>query len=218
MGNNTSHIKMNTIGYVIHRGVFEINKETFDTIVAQTKKGRKIFNNAKKHKGNDGKRKQASFNPNDTISRTFIRNIENFAIEEYPDLDPCDFVILHSSAGCAEQLAHCDYEPSDEFHNEMGDKPMGCLVAIQDNTKLNVWPRSIYPKYRKNPEILQAIQKECIILNTGDVLFFRGDLVHAGAAYDEDNYRIHCFLDNKRVPRPKNRTWFVDVTSVINGD
>lgn len=33
------------------------------------------------------------------------------------------------------------------------------------------------------------------MLNRGDVVVFRGDLVHAGAAYEELNHRVHCFLE-----------------------
>jgi hypothetical protein len=38
------------------------------------------------------------------------------------------------------------------------------------------------------------------------VLIFRGDLVHAGAAYggEIENVRIHAYLDVKGVKRPKH--------------
>ena len=37
-----------------------------------------------------------------------------------------------------------------------------------------------------------------VTLNAGDVLIFRGDLVHAGSAHSSDevtNVRIHCYLE-----------------------
>ena len=31
-------------------------------------------------------------------------------------------------------------------------------------------------------------------LAPGDVLLFDSEIVHAGAGYDRDNYRLHCYL------------------------
>jgi hypothetical protein len=42
-------------------------------------------------------------------------------------------------------------------------------------------------------------------LNKGDVLVFRGDLVHGGAACGEvENVRIHAYLDVEGAERPKH--------------
>ena len=35
-------------------------------------------------------------------------------------------------------------------------------------------------------------------MRTGDVLVFDGDLVHAGSAYDEQNDRLHCYVNTYR--------------------
>ena len=42
-------------------------------------------------------------------------------------------------------------------------------------------------------------------LNAGDMLVFRGDLVHGGAAVSEENVRIHAYIDVEGVIRPKDK-------------
>lgn len=44
------------------------------------------------------------------------------------------------------------------------------------------------------------------MLQPGDMLIFRGDLVLAGASFDEFNVRIHAYLDAKGVVRHENDT------------
>jgi hypothetical protein len=48
-----------------------------------------------------------------------------------------------------------------------------------------------------------------LLLSRGDILFFRGDLIHAGSAYAEANVRLHMYLDHPMAPRDANRTWIV---------
>ena len=51
---------------------------------------------------------------------------------------------------------------------------------------------------------------EWIELGPGDVLFFEGDLVHAGAAYPRAcNTRIHVYLDVPEITRRRDATWLV---------
>lgn len=88
--------------------------------------------------------------------------------------------------------------------------------SIANNTKFVLWPNSIrlMALHVELIETMEPIKKQVIILNKGDILYFRGDLVHAGAAYAEDNYRIHCYLDSDKVPRPANRTWFPETSFI----
>ena len=53
------------------------------------------------------------------------------------------------------------------------------------------------------------IEPNKIELSSGDAIIFRGDLVHAGAEYESENIRIHCYIDSKLVPRNPNRTWII---------
>jgi hypothetical protein len=48
------------------------------------------------------------------------------------------------------------------------------------------------------------------MLNRGDLVLFRGDLVHAGAAMQRFNFRIHMFLDVVGVRRHKGVTYYMD--------
>ena len=96
-------------------------------------------------------------------------------------------VVLHSSPMCKQQPWHYDYDP--EEVRAASIKPLGVLVALQDNTRFET-------------------RRKTHILSRGDVLVFRGDVVHAGAAYDTENTRMHTYLDVDAVKRPTNRTWF----------
>ena len=46
-------------------------------------------------------------------------------------------------------------------------------------------------------------------LDAGDVCFFRGDLLHAGASYTKQNVRMHAYLDSELAPRMPGRTWLL---------
>jgi len=73
------------------------------------------------------------------------------------------------------------------------------MVALEDGTRIDVWPRAIGFDF---PDPIHCHQLQ---LNRGDVLVFRGDLVHAGAASEHCNTRVHCFLEPTRgaFERPK---------------
>jgi len=45
-----------------------------------------------------------------------------------------------------------------------------------------------------------------LTLNAGDMLIFRGDLVHGGAAFDKLNVRVHFYLDVPGEERTSNTT------------
>jgi len=74
-----------------------------------------------------------------------------------------------------------------------GDVPLVMLLATQDGTPFHVRP-------------FNGAEKT-ITLNAGDLVIFRGDLSHAGAAFDEDNYRLHVYIDSPVHPRTKNETF-----------
>lgn len=98
-------------------------------------------------------------------------------------------VVLHSFGGCAQQPFHTDYDPS--YMCSDAPKPLGVLLALQDDTRFCV------------PD------DESVTLQTGDMVVFDGDQVHAGAAYTQPNTRIHMYLDLPSVHRPKNTTYLV---------
>jgi len=210
---------LHTDGYCIHPNVFstksilndmtKINNDT-SSIANQV-----IFNN--KRSGGDKKRLQTPISAiNTKSSQAFTRTIQNFAKTYYPNHNPNSIVILTSLPGCDEQLAHCDYAPSTEFATVSDDMvPLGCIIALEPGTKLKIWPKSIRLSFMNNlirSDFIESINGPIrpieIELNPGDVLVFRGDLVHAGSAYNTKNNRIHLYLDSPLVSRPSNTTWF----------
>ena len=98
-------------------------------------------------------------------------------------------VALHSSAGCAQQDFHTDYEPKRVA--AAGAKPLGVLAALEVGTRF-VTPERTYE------------------LAPGDVLVFDGDAVHAGAAYARPNTRLHLYVDSPAVRRAPNTTYLVE--------
>ncbi len=118
----------------------------------------------------------------------------------------CDHVFLLSERGCDDQTVHCDYDPSDHATPFGGGWPLGCLIALEPDSALNVWPGSI------DFDANKRYHHERMALNAGDLLLFRGDLVHSGASYlERSNLRVHCFMDRwDAVERGDNGTYFMD--------
>ena len=123
-------------------------------------------------------------------------------VATFPEKEINDFVILKSKAGCHKQAAHMDYIPTPDILNATDDKiPLLFLLALEDKTKLLVWPQS--------HTLHKTISHIEINLNAGDAVVFRGDLVHAGASYETDNIRVHAYLDIPGIKRRKNMTYII---------
>lgn len=119
-------------------------------------------------------------------------------------------VALLSKLWCKAQLAHTDFSPKTLANvllvGDDGNMPLACLVALVDDTVFDVWPYAIRFDGKRVCKPMQ------IRLEAGDMLIFRGDLVHAGAAVGEmENVRIHAYLDVEGVVRPKEQVGGVDV-------
>jgi hypothetical protein len=158
-----------------------------------------IFNNTGT---NDRKRRQGKIT--ETFISTVIAQIRAIGALLYPELYIVDPVVLQSLADCGIQRAHMDYIPHTLRHLQGTHVPRGVLVSLQPGTKLDVWPGS----HRSNA---RDIQRRTLALDKGDVLFFRGDLIHAGSSYRRPNSRLHMHLDSKLVPRTTNRTYIISV-------
>jgi hypothetical protein len=74
------------------------------------------------------------------------------------------------------------------------DVPLSVMVAIEPGAKLWIYPDGC------NSDEETALLVE---LEVGDVLVWRGDLVHAGAGYGVDHYRIHAYVDSPFFNREK---------------
>jgi hypothetical protein len=185
-------------GFHMIQSVFTPEQLTFE----KRARGQYIFNGG--HGGGhfgDRKRFQASF---------FSQEVAAVLTRLVPGRTVNDMVMITSEPRCEEQPAHTDAEIYTlrrlvrDDDGVFGGYPAGCIVAIQDGTMLKVWPYSINFSEEKTylPVILE--------LNAGDVLFFRLDLIHAGAAYEVRNRRIHCFLDRPGLVREENQTSYMD--------
>lgn len=182
-------------------------------------KGNVIFNN--KMSGGDNKRSQTFITVPTKPSRTLIKwkqSIEGILKQKYPNLTPNNMAVLKSMKGCKKQMAHCDYEQDLNFATTSDNNiPLGCLICIMENTTLDIWKKShrLPVLHSDITDNIKEISRTTICLNVGDMLVFRGDLVHAGSSYTSDNYRVHLFMDSTKIKRNKNRTWFMNNVDYI---
>lgn len=195
---------LNSSGYYKENNCIEIPTEIYDSFKEQSKYARYIFNGEK----NDKKRKQMTINSKNIQINTFLKNITNKIVElvNFYNFQPSNYVLLYSKAGCSNQLAHSDYIPSKEL--EIYQTPLNAIIALESNTKLHIWNKSINIVTEKYLPV-KPINRTILYLNKGDILLFRGDLIHAGSDYDIDNIRLHLYLDNNLVPRLPNRTFVI---------
>ena len=189
-------------GYEIHRGYSNIDTNILEYMTEYAKKAEPIFNDNTINRRNDRLRRQISL----PLRNTWLRDIRQKLQERYPKHKINDAVLLQSMPGCRRQAAHCDYVPSAELTNtNTNTKPLLFILALEDNTYLDVWSGSHLRKsVRSNP-----ILPSRLTLNAGDAIIFRPDLVHAGSDYDKTNTRIHFYIDHSSVPRDPNRTWII---------
>ena len=191
-------------GFTIHRNVVTFEDKVIKYLGRQRKKAKIIFNTQL----NDNKRAQ------NKLSKThpLVSDIVTFLNVVHPGYKINDWNLIVSEEGCKTQMAHCDYEPTDELRDASNENiPLAALIAINDNTTLRVWKKSIHLCTKTSDELepVKPIGYNDVYLNHGDILVFRGDLVHAGSAYDEVNMRIHVFMDTQAVKRDPNRTMIV---------
>ena len=129
-----------------------------------------------------------------------------FALAERPHL--ASGVVLRSTAGCATQPAHTDLNAFDSGLRAAprGFAAGGVVLALQRGTRLWVWPAPGHDLFA--PEAAAAvIAPREIVVPPGWALFFRGDVVHAGAAYARANTRVHWYVDTKLSKRTPNRRY-----------
>jgi hypothetical protein len=194
-------------GFQVYPGMMKdsISEEMIRCCKTRTAEaGEIVFNNSKKvnSRQNDGNRMQLDLEKvGDGAVAQFKVALTDRLSALYPRHKVDSMVALLSKTWCKAQLAHTDYSP-DTLANVLGqdeNMPLACLVALTDDTVFDVWPHAIrFDNKRK----LKSMQ---IRLRAGDVLIFRSDLVHGGAAVGEvENVRIHAYLDVGGVVRPQH--------------
>lgn len=218
--------RLHSDGYTIVRGALTVDAEQHAAMVRYARDhGRAIFNHRDDrqradggHGRNDLRRRQCTVGrqraPKPVLN--VIKAAESAIVEHgwSEGRTLSSWALLRSLPGCQRQAAHADYVPSEQLVAAADDDmPLAVLVALQDGTTLDVWPRSIRLIGAGADQVRDraCIRRHTVQLNAGDVLAFRGDLVHAGSAYDSENVRLHVYLDTASVPRQSNRTWLIDV-------
>lgn len=78
-----------------------------------------------------------------------------------------------------DQHPHCDEHPNKMMGLRHEDMPLSVIVAFMPDTRLRVLSRGAW---------------RVLVMQPGDVLFFRGDLCHHGVGYARMNVRVHCHL------------------------
>lgn len=97
-------------------------------------------------------------------------------------------------------------EPEHECNSRREKIPLIVLTAIMDNTKIDVWENSInWMQMNENDTFDPRIRKNTITLQTGQICVLRGDVIHAGSAYADENIRIYSFYNNYTILPDKNK-------------
>ena len=192
---------MDTDGYVVLPEFLD-PKSFQKNLESYRKKTQYIFNGEE----NDHKRRQVSVAASDVME--FREELLSLPyLTKYHCVDY--FVLLRSLPGCTRQLAHTDYIPDEELLMSTAEnRPLLCVLALEDGTKLVVWPGS-HRLISGRSRLMKPIEPRVVWLNAGDAILFRGDLVHAGAEYETENIRLHCYIDSKAVNRHPNRTYII---------
>jgi len=192
---------METDGYLI-LPQFLYPKALQETLEPYKTKTQYIFNGSE----NDHKRRQVNIPASEVMDfREELLQLPFLTNSHCLDY----FVLLRSLPGCTRQLAHTDYIPDEELLTcSSEERPLLCVLALEDKTKLVVWPGS-HKVIHGRGRSMTPIEPKVVWLAAGDAIVFRGDLVHAGAEYETENMRLHCYIDSKAVNRHPNRTYII---------
>lgn len=154
--------------------------------VEADKRGRKrIFNP-------DQRRSQALVRASDPVVRRLITHLESRG--EMRGRRFRRAAALVSLPGCKQQAWHTDYDPTclsaeAGAASERRQKPASAILGLQEHTRL-------------------AFLGGHVALSRGDVVVFDGDVVHAGAAYSDQNIRLFVYLDAVGDRSKRNFTWY----------
>lgn len=100
---------------------------------------------------------------------------------------------MNSLPNGEEQVPHRDFPSFETGRAKSIYKSIqgGLIIGLMPDTKLIV--------YKLGPNEVIPANKKMITFGKGDCVLFRGDLIHAGAAYEELNYRIHAAITVKGI-------------------
>jgi len=166
---------------------FQVSDSVFERISEEVKRrGATIFNQSDSE--NDGKRSQLRGRLDHAPVAAVVERLRLH--EEMQDRAPVGCSVLHSKAGCEQQLFHTDYDAADAASCNSA----GVLAALEDGTRFVFKERA-------------GSEPETVPLQRGDILIFDFDVIHAGAGYDAENTRVHIYLDGDGSNRERNVVW-----------
>lgn len=206
---NNSVIKnLHSNGYIHIKNAVNVTDKDISFYIEKSKWSARIFND-NEFSPDDKLRKQRRINTENPTCKHF-KDMTKLLQKKFPLHNFNEAVIIKSLAGCGRQAAHCDYVESHDIVTCPDNMiPLGVLGSIEKGSKIVVWPKSHMLMYGLNNDLENdnKIEFKEINLLPGDILVFRGDLVHAGAAYEKDNMRVHIYGDSPNVKRDPNSTW-----------
>lgn len=153
---------------------------------------------------------QRSMKAKDKILGSIVAEVSQFLARRFPSHEPKSPVVLYSLAGCGVQCAHSDYLPETLDHVGRLRMPIGCLVALEADTTLTVWPNVFATDLLVEHDDTQQTHPVVVDVPAGGICLFRADQVHAGSAYERANFRAHLYMDTASVMHNHDRTWRVD--------
>jgi hypothetical protein len=133
--------------------------------------------------------------------KTFLSEIEKLITSVISNLLPdiinaVDISILYSKNGCGKQKTHTDYKTETLECRGFAEKSFFGLFAMMDHTSIIVHDK-------------QTLQDREIAIPKGSLFIGRGDLIHAGNKFENDNVRLHFYWDyEKYINRNDRETHF----------
>ncbi|KAG2785455.1 hypothetical protein PC129_g12520 [Phytophthora cactorum] len=127
------------------------------------------------------------------------RIIEN--TEDQWEVKASSWNAFKSLLGGARQDPHKDF-PALETSKALSKKnciQASVIVALMPGTRFIVFPRRL-------GSLVDMDDTKVLVLDKGQILVFRGDLVHAGADFDEENIRLHCYVLVKGIEQKEDTT------------
>ena len=186
-------------GYYVYPGMFSDNElENVRLSVSQlaTNKWKNIFNRNKKRLQS----KELALNFSCMAKTTKFMKTVN------PDLHPRQWAVLKTEEDAMRQYAHTDYHPTRTLNLPNEQMPLLAFIPLEDDTKLYTWMPSRAILTRKLTNI--KVKPSVLSFNRGDLVIFRGDLIHAGAEWNGSaKYCLHCYFHHTQVPFPDNETF-----------
>jgi hypothetical protein len=143
------HSDLHIDGFTVMRGLFaDLVPDYADDFTHAAKDAQPIFNNQDTdHAENDKRRLQLGFGelkgPAAEKARSFQAAVEARLRALYGIHVVQNMFLLRSLPGCLGQRAHTDYCPGQVKNRSDAQMPLACVIALRDDTCLDVWPGAI---------------------------------------------------------------------------